>query len=167
VSAVADAGPLIHLSWIDRLDLLPALFDRVAVPPAVRDEVLRAAPDVPGVAALRAAFAAGWLVVRPLAAPADVEPLLAELDRGEPEAIALMGEARADVLLLDERRGRAHAQRLGLPTTGTLGVLRLARDRGLVPGVAPLLDELRRRGFRIGADLVERIRQEEAAPDRG
>lgn len=55
--AVANAGPLIHLSWIGRLDLLPALFDEVLVPLAVQDEVLHAGPDVLGLAALRAAFA--------------------------------------------------------------------------------------------------------------
>jgi len=27
--AVANAGPLIHLSWIDQLDLVPALFEGV------------------------------------------------------------------------------------------------------------------------------------------
>ena len=57
VKAIASAGPLIHLSWIDQLDLLPCLFDAVLVPFAVRDEVLQASPDVPGVRALRAAFA--------------------------------------------------------------------------------------------------------------
>ncbi len=38
--AVSDAGPLIHLSWIDQLALLDRLFEEVIVPPAVRDEVL-------------------------------------------------------------------------------------------------------------------------------
>ncbi len=61
--AVANAGPLIHLSWIDELDLLPALFEEFLVPLAVRDEVLRASPDVPGVPALGAAFTSDWLTV--------------------------------------------------------------------------------------------------------
>lgn len=161
--AVSDAGPLIHLSWIDQLDLLRTLFDEVVAPLAVRDEVLRAGPDVPGVAAIRGAFAAGWLTMQPVADPTAVGMLTAELDRGEAEAIVLMREARADVLLLDERRARGHAQREGLPMAGTIGILRLARDRGLVPAVAPLLEELRRRGFRVGAELVERVRREDAA----
>ena len=30
---------LIHLSWIDQIDLLGRIFEEVFVPPAVRDEV--------------------------------------------------------------------------------------------------------------------------------
>jgi len=167
VRAVTNAGPLIHLSWIESLDLLRVLFEEVVAPTAVRDEVFRPGSDVPGVAAIRGAFAAGSVVVRPVADRAAVARLLTELDRGEAEAIVLMREAGADVLLLDDRRARTHAQHEGLPISGTIGVLRLARDRGLVPAVAPLLDELRRRGFRIGADLVDQIGREEAGRRSG
>lgn len=161
--AVTNAGPLIHLSWIDQLDLLRTLFDELLAPLAVRDECLRAGPDVPGITAIRDAFAAGWLTVQPVADRTPVEALTAELDRGEAEAIVLMREVRADLLLLDERRARGRAQREGLPITGTIGVLRLARDRGLVSAVAPLLVELQRLGFRVGAELVAQVRREEAA----
>ncbi len=47
--------------------------------------------------------------------------------------------------------------------TGTLGVLTIARDRGLVDSVLPLLLELRRLGKWVSEDLVETIRQEEAS----
>jgi len=45
------------------------------------------------------------------------------LQIGEREAIRLAQEQRADLLLIDERRGRLEAKRRGLATTGTLGVL--------------------------------------------
>lgn len=138
--AVSNAGPVIHLSWIGRLALLRALFDEVLVPPVVHGEVLRAGPDVPGIQAIRDAFAAGWLRVQPITGAAAVLPLTAELDRGESEAIVLMREARADLLLLDDRRARAHAEREGLHITGTIGILQLARGRGLISAVAPMND---------------------------
>lgn len=162
--AVANAGPLIHLSWIGRLDLLPALFDEVLVPLGVQDEVLRARPNIFGLAALRAAFAADWLRVRTVADPSAVAALRTDLDRGESEAIVLMHEVGADLLLLDERRARGIARRQGLPLTGTIGILRMARDRGVIPVVMPLLDELRRHGFRISMDIVEQVRREEMVP---
>lgn len=37
---VLDAGPIIHLSWIDRLGLLNAMFEEVFLPTAVHDEIL-------------------------------------------------------------------------------------------------------------------------------
>ncbi len=64
--AVANAGPIIHLSWIGRLELRAALFEEVVVPLAVREKVLRAGPHVPGVQALRDAFARGALRGRPV-----------------------------------------------------------------------------------------------------
>jgi len=104
VRAVTDAGPLIHLSWIGHLNLLPALFDEVLVPLAVQDEVSRADTNVRGLVALREAFAADWLKGQTVSDPAAVAALLTYLDRGESEAIVLMREAGADLLLLDERR---------------------------------------------------------------
>lgn|GEM_PF-5584417 len=77
----------------------------------------------------------------------------------------LMCETRADILLLDERSVRVLAQRDGLPITGTIGILRTARTGGLIPAVTPLLEDLRRRGFRITTELVEQIRHEEASPE--
>ncbi len=160
--AVTNAGPLIHLSWIGHLNLLPAAFEEVLVPPAVQEEVLRASSDVLGLVALREAFAADWLKVRAVADSAAVATLRTDLDRGESEAIVLMREVGADLLLLDDRRARTAAQRQGLPLTGLIGILRLARDRELIPAVMPLVDELRRNGFRISTDIVEQIRREEA-----
>lgn len=161
--AVADAGPLIHVSWIDRLDIFPKLFEELLVPEAVRDEVLRAGPDIPGMTALRVAFEAGWLTVQPVIDVATVENLRQMLGRGEAEAIVLMGEVNGDLILLDERRARRFAAQQGLAMTGTVGILRSARDRGLVSAVSPLLAELRRRGFRISPALLDQIRQEETA----
>jgi predicted nucleic acid-binding protein len=43
---------------------------------------------------------------------------------------------------MDELAGRAAATALGLRTTGLLGILRDAKERGLIPAVAPLLDRL-------------------------
>lgn len=164
MNAVTNAGPLIHLSWIDHLDLLPALFAEVLAPLAVQNEVLRASPDTPGMLALQEVFASDWLKVQVVADSSAVATLRNDLDPGESEAIVLMRETRADLLLLDERRARALAQRAGLPITGTIGILRMARERGLIPAVTPLLENLRRRGFRVGTELVEQIRREEAIP---
>lgn len=161
--AVADSGPLIHLSWIDRLGLLPSIFDEVIAPAAVRGEVLRAGSGVPGVVALQRAFSAGWLTAQRVADTARVESLRARLDRGEAEAIVLMEETDADLILIDDRRARHYAAEQGLALTGTIGILQTARARGLIPAVPPLLVELRRLGFRVSVELEDRIRREETA----
>lgn len=82
--------------------------------------------------------------------------LIADLDRGEAEAIALAQAIRADLLIIDERLGRRHAQRLGLSITGTLGVLLRAKNQGYIATIEPLIREMRKGGIRFSDQLVAR-----------
>lgn len=73
-----------------------------------------------------------WLRIVPVspgARPLDTGMLL---DSGETAALQVARELKADLLLMDERKGRAVAGRLGIAVTGTLGVLVEAALRGLI-----------------------------------
>lgn len=65
------------------------------------------------------------------------------LDQGEAEAIELAKELRADLLLIDERKGRRLAAEEGVPVIGLLGVVLLAKRRGLIPSARALMEALR------------------------
>jgi predicted nucleic acid-binding protein len=123
--------------------------------------VLRAGDDVLGVASLGEAFNTGWISARPVANQFLVANFAAVVDQGEAAAIALMEESDADLLLLDDLAARELAQSRGLAITGTIGLLREARDRGLIVAATPLLLGLRQTGFRVSNALVDRIRLEE------
>ncbi len=64
-----------------------------------------------------------WLETRSVSRRSLMDLLLLKFDRGEAEAIALAMELKADRLLMDERRGRTVASRLGLKFIGLLGAL--------------------------------------------
>ncbi|HEX4951962.1 MAG TPA: DUF3368 domain-containing protein [Thermoanaerobaculia bacterium] len=68
-------------------------------------------------------------------------------------------ERQAQLVVLDERLARKHALRLGLHVTGTLGVLLLAKERDLIPALAPLLDRLEQGGIHLAKRLVEETLQ--------
>ena len=125
---VSDSGPLIALSQLGCLELLPRLFSDIAIPPSVERELLSVGiPD--------------WLTVRkPSAIPPEIGAL--ELGAGETEALALAIESNAE-LLIDEKEGRRASIRFGLTTRGTVGLLLLARQERLIPAVKPLLQTLR------------------------
>ncbi len=61
----------------------------------------------------------------------------------KPEAIALALATRADVLLMDEKRGREAARRIGLAVCGVLGELLHARLAGLIPNLRGEINRLR------------------------
>ena len=59
------------------------------------------------------------------------------------------------VVIIDERRGRRYAKRLGLPLTGTVGLLLAAKMQGLIPALAPLIDQLLANGLFLAPSVVE------------
>ena len=147
---VADAGPLIALAQIGHFGLLESLYGRLRIPPAVRDEVAIPGRGRPGSAEVASA---AWIEVFEPQDRTAVGLLRERLDLGESQAIVLAIELNADLLLMDEARGRRVAEARGLNKTGTVGTLIFAKRRGLIPAVAPLLDELLARGFRMSKEL--------------
>ena len=169
---IADAGPLIGLARIGRLDLLPRLFGTVSVTRWLGDEVLNGG-EFPDLAALKAAFTEPWLQVADLAdtdADADAEASLEEcralinlhqIDMGEASALVLAQQLAtqdtAALLLIDEHRGRQAAQHCQVAIIGTAGLLVLAKQAGAVDKLKPLLLALRGGGYFLSDRLVEAV----------
>jgi hypothetical protein len=149
---VANAGPLIALARIGHVRLLPALFEEIFVPPAVVEEVVGQGLLRAGAAELAAA---PWLRTVEVGDQTAVQLLRQRLDPGESMAIVLALELKADLLLIDEARGRRIAEARGLAKMGTVGTLVAAKQRGLLPAVAPLVDRLRASGFRMSDELLQ------------
>lgn len=148
---VADAGPLIGLARAGHLEVLKDLYGEVCVPPTVKGE-LCLDDNRPGSRQLRMAFSRGWISEVELSKPVE-DSLLLVVDPGEAEAIQLAGEIDLRFLLIDESRGRRLARRRGVRVVGTGGVLLAAKERGFVEQIAPVLDSLRRNGYRLATPL--------------
>lgn len=98
-----------------------------------------------------------WMSVRPTTRAPALERF--DLGPGEHAALSLVLELGEGLVLLDDAAARAAANELQLSTTGTLGILLLAKERGLIVEVAPVLEELQRRGFRITTAVRSRVLQ--------
>lgn len=143
---VSDTSALSSLIDIDQIALLWKLYDEVIIPVGVRDELLKRHTPVPS-----------GIVVRTCSDVPAVRQLAVHLGPGEAEAIILAKEIKANLLLIDERKGRAFASREGLPIIGVLGVLAAAKQKGLIPSLASVLDELIGTGFFVSPDLRRSI----------
>ena len=144
---ICDTSPIQYLYQLGLLHVLPALAERVIVPPAVVAEVETGRAlgvSLPDLTTL------DWMLVRrPTSEPA--LPLINDLGPGETQVLMLALESRKAVAVLDDALARHVAETLELLYTGTLGLLIDAKRAGLVEAVEPLLDQFQALRFRLAA----------------
>ena len=138
-AVVSDSTCLIGLERIGELNILPALFDPIMIPPEVERE-------------FGGKFS--WLQTENLANSLLVAALQLVVDVGEAEAIALASE-KSCLLISDDKQARSAAKRLGVPVIGTVGVLVRAKQSGIVTIIKPILDDLELNSFFISRALRE------------
>lgn len=153
--AICDSSPLILYAAIGRLDLLRDVFTHLLIPTAVHAEVVGAGRGRPGA---REVESAPWVEVRAVGSVAASSAPLPDLGLGEAEVILLAVELGGHVpVLLDDRRARELARAAALRVFGSAGILVLARRRGRIAAVAPVLQELRAAGLYLGEEATQEL----------
>ena len=95
-----------------------------------------------------------WLEIRQTTSRADAS--LAELDIGERDAILLVQELHADLLLIDEGDGYGTATQLGIRCMRTVGLLEQAGIHGLLD-LPEAIARLQRTNFRIHPTVLDNV----------
>ncbi len=154
---VSNTSPIVNLAVVGQLDLLRQLYGKVVIPQSVYHENAVIGAGQTGATEV-STFE--WTETRQVTDRPLLAALRLELDEGEAEAIALAVELKANLLLLDERKGRVVASQLGLQFIGLLGVLVEAKHKGLIRAVKPVMDDLMAKaGFWISQELHEHVLQ--------
>jgi uncharacterized protein len=125
-AVLCNAGPLIALGKLNRLELLAELYGQVRIPRAVYDEAVTQglALGMSDAHTIRLFWRAkGWPIVEVTAAALTAYKPPVILDPGETEVLALAQTFPDALVLLDDETARAEARRLKLRVRGTLGVL--------------------------------------------
>ncbi len=143
---------------IDHPTILPALFRRVLIPPAVAEELQR--PRTPAPVRAWMGSPPAWLEVRTPCQPLVITAL--PLGAGEREAISLAQDLRAELLLMDDLEGREEAEHHGFAVMGTLRVLELAAERGLLD-FPTAITKLQATSFHLPLSLVREMLARDAA----
>lgn len=139
MTVISNTSPITNLAGIGQLDFLRQLYGTVTIPQAVYKEMVGLSRTVPGTLEVQTLR---WITAQPVTDLNQIETLRAILDQGEAEAIVLAMELNAELLIIDERPGRAIARQYSLNITGVLGVLLEAKRQGVIFAVKPLMDQL-------------------------
>lgn len=149
---IADTSPINYLILIEALDVLPRLFGEITIPEAVFIELknekasakIRAFTEEPP----------DWLRIVSVEVPPGSG--LEKLDYGEREAIYLAERDKADLLIIDDRKGFKAAVARNLLPVGTLFVLEQAAEAGLVD-LAEAFGKLEKTNFYVSSELLREI----------
>ncbi len=152
---ITDAGPLIAFAGIDALCVLQSLFSEVRIAESVQRECLR--KPGPDSRRIETAVEEGWLLI--FTPGAVTEPLSPSLGAGESDSIRYALESPDESLLIvDNRLARRYALKLGINIVGTVRILDLAEQRGLIRSADQRIAEMVAFGYRISVELLQQIR---------
>jgi predicted nucleic acid-binding protein len=147
---VSDTTPLNYLILIGKIDVLPRLFNKVLIPPAVIRELGH--PRTPAPVSAWARSLPQWVDV-----VAPQTELHLGLGAGEDEAISLAVELGL-AILMDEQAGWAVAEKRGVLVLGTLAILNIADANGWLE-FEDAISQLSATNFRFSEALLEKVRR--------
>ena len=64
---------------------------------------------------------------------------------------------QATRILLDDLPARRLVQALNIPAMGSLGILLLAKEQGLIPAIRPLIEAMQQADFRVSESVLLKI----------
>jgi predicted nucleic acid-binding protein len=146
---VINASPVIALARVGQVELLARLPEQAILPQAVVAELSNALAGDP---ARQAAESGLFKIVKTPAPPATI--LAWDLGKGETSVLAYALAHPGCIAVLDDGAARRCARSLALTLMGTLAVVILAKQHGLVKSAAQVLQDLRSVGFRLDDAII-------------
>ena len=162
---ISNTSPLVGLWMLNLFPLLRELYTEVLIPEEVRGEFYAIEREAREAALKNAPWIRTVRLRNPenIATHAEVDlgeaavfalATHAEVDLGEAAVFAFAEEREARLVILDDRDARRYAERIGVPYTGTVGLLLEAKEIGFIDAVTPLLDVLLENGVRLSPSLI-------------
>ena len=140
---ISDTSCLIALERINQLEIIHLLFSTIITTPEVATEYGRTLPN--------------WISTVEVIHKNKIKELEIIVDNGEASAIALAIETKDSLLIIDEKKGRQLAADLKLETIGTLRILLLAKQKGIIHSVKDLIIALEKASFRFSKNIILEI----------
>jgi predicted nucleic acid-binding protein len=136
---IADTSCLIVLSKIGHLDILHKLFEDIVTTQEIADEYGENLPL--------------WITIVTVKDKYKMQVFEIQVDKGEASAMSLALETENSLLIVDDYKARRLALALNINFTGTIGIIILAKKRGIIDSIKPFLEKIKATDFRISAEL--------------
>lgn len=140
---ISDTSCLIAFDRINRLEILHQTFPVIITTKEVFFEFGKSFP--------------AWIKIMEVKNQNQKEKLEKIIDKGEASAIALALETNHSVLIIDEKKGRRLAKELGIEIIGSLKVLLIAKQKGIIVSVKEIIQELEQANFRFSKTIVNEL----------
>ena len=150
---IMNASPIICMMKAGIIEVLPALFKDIVVPQEVKREIL-----VRGRTDLKGEVLASYQWIR-LVNDIVVAPQVAswDLGQGESTVISFALDNPDFWTVIDDREARRCATALHCRHTGTLGIIVLAKRRGIIPSIRGYIERLKEAGLWLSDELVDQV----------
>lgn len=148
---VINASPLIVLARINYENLLFELSDKLVIPQAVVSEIKAGPSDD----SARLFLEKSDLQIVKHSYHEEITAW--DLGAGETAVLAYAHANPNWVAILDDGAARKCARSFSVPCKGTLGVILLAKKKGLISSAADILHILRENGFRLDNRLLRDV----------
>jgi len=146
---VINASPVIALARVGQVELLTRLPEQALIPQAVAEELSVAPEDDPARIALESG---NFKVVK---TPTTPDAILAwDLGMGESAVLSYALANPTFIAVLDDGAARRCARSFSITVTGTLAVVILAKQHGLIESAAQVLQALRGVDFRLDDAII-------------
>ena len=150
---VVNASPLIFLARAKRIDLLRVAGHQVVVPDVVVAEITRRGPH--DVTAVALESASSWIeIVHPKA----IHPVITawDLGPGESSVLSWAKDHPPTEVIVDDLAARRCAAALGIQARGTLGLILVAKKRGIIHQARPVVESMRQSGMYLSERVMNR-----------
>jgi predicted nucleic acid-binding protein len=141
---ISDTACLILFDKIGKLDILQKLFQQVTITSNIAEEFNQKTPE--------------WIIIKDPINSKYISAFSEIVDAGEASAIALSIESEDSLLILDDLKARHLADELKLKYTGSIGILILAKRKGLITDLDEIITKIQSTNFRLSNALIHKLK---------
>ena len=141
---ISDTACLILFDKIGKLTVLKELFQTVTITSKIAEEFKKETPN--------------WIIIQDPKNISNINAFSEIIDPGEASAIALSREIKDCLLILDDLKARQLADELKLKYTGSIGILILAKRKGLIVDIDEVISKIQTTNFRISNAIINKLK---------